>query len=115
MELLLNSTSQDAPIQQNVAERMAFLIQDAVERRRQVVDNFRTVYRLRSRYVHHGEVSSIDRAISEFYLNARTVIAIACKNIGRFPTKERFLYAVDNIKFGAKGVQSTVSTSGAAP
>jgi hypothetical protein len=46
------------PIQQNLGERIAFLIGDSLEKRKRIIKVTRETYTLRSRFVHHGH--SID-------------------------------------------------------
>lgn len=46
------------PIQQNLGERIAFLIGDSLEKRKRIIRVTRDTYALRSRFVHHG--GSID-------------------------------------------------------
>lgn len=46
------------PIQQNLGERIAFLIEDSLEKRKRIIKVTRDTYTLRSRFVHHGR--SID-------------------------------------------------------
>jgi hypothetical protein len=99
LEILLLKDSSE-PIQQNLGERIAFLTRQTVADRRAVVENIKIAYSIRSKYVHHGQSSTEENELSVFFLNARTVLAAACKNIGRFQTKHDFLDAVDNVKYG---------------
>jgi len=49
--LLLKDASE--PIQQNLGERMAFLIESKAEARQSIVQNVRAAYNMRSQYIHH--------------------------------------------------------------
>ena len=55
--LLKNSTE---PIQQNLAERLAFLLEEGVSKRKEVIKNVKEVYNIRSKYLHHGKNISSD-------------------------------------------------------
>ena len=47
------------PISQNLAERITFLIEEDIEKRIQLYDELKSLYRDRSKIVHHG-YSEID-------------------------------------------------------
>lgn len=66
--LLINSTE---PIQQNLAERLAFLLEGDVSKRKEVIKNVKEVYNIRSKYLHHGKSISSDNAsqLSFFFGN----------------------------------------------
>jgi hypothetical protein len=64
MLLLKNNTE---PIQQNLADRMAYACANSIDGRRKIVDLVKKVYEARSRYVHHGQSENIDKQlINEF-------------------------------------------------
>lgn len=97
--LLLKDSSE--PIQQNLGERMAFLIGADGKQRRAIVVNVRAIYHARSQYVHHRRVSSIDKkVVEEFIVNSRSVLQGAFARHKLFPTKADFIVEVDKIKFG---------------
>jgi hypothetical protein len=99
--LLLKNTSE--PIQQNLGERMAFLIaKDAVTRRR-VVANVKDAYQLRSNYVHHRRSEMKEETLLEFTSNAHKVLHAAIGSLPRFATPQDFIDAIDDIKFGGGG------------
>jgi Apea-like HEPN len=92
--------NQSEPIQQNVAERIAFLTTTQPEKRQAIVENFRKAYKTRSQYIHHRltttDVSELDQAFE----NIRAALAQAVVNLQEFDTKEEFLLAIDNTKLG---------------
>ena len=51
MILLRNDTE---PIQQNIGERMAFVVGRNVNERKAIINNFRRIYSVRSKFLHHG-------------------------------------------------------------
>lgn len=54
------------PIQGNLAERMAFLVGDSLDDRKKIVSTVREIYRVRSKYIHHGKRTSEDEVLQEF-------------------------------------------------
>ncbi len=64
MILLKNNTE---PIQQNLADRIAFACANTVEGRRKIVQIVKDIYSIRSRFVHHGQIDHTDnQLINEF-------------------------------------------------
>ena len=96
--LLLRDSSE--PIQQNLGERMAFLIRKSSQARRDIVHNIRAVYKLRSRYIHHRVNVSEEHELEAFTLNAWQVLHVALSGTNSCPTREAFIDAIDQIKFG---------------
>lgn len=92
--------NQSEPIQQNVAERIAFLTTTQPEKRQAIVENFRNAYKMRSQYIHHRltttDVSELDQA----FVNIRAALAQAVVNLQKFKTKDDFLGAIDKTKLG---------------
>ena len=91
----------DEPIQQNVGERMAFLLFGDFRSRIETVKNFKEMYGMRSQYIHHRVSSIVQDKFETFVRNAGFVLLAALKNISKFKTKDEFLHAIDRIKFGA--------------
>ncbi len=63
--LLRNQTE---PIQKNLGERMAYLVGDNVEGRKQIAKTVDEIYKIRSAFVHHGQtpkhIEILDRFLS---------------------------------------------------
>jgi hypothetical protein len=93
--LLRNDTE---PIQQNVGERMAFLIANNVEKRRAVIRNLKAAYSLRSRFVHHGHTIDELDAVRSFMLDAWIFFLELAKSSRRFDTKEQFIDHLEALK-----------------
>jgi hypothetical protein len=75
------------PIQKNVGERMALITGTTVEERKEIVANLVEVYKLRSKFVHHGQSSEDIEPIRHFMVNAWVCF---CNLLGwqkRFVTK----------------------------
>lgn len=95
--LLLRDGSE--PIQQNLGERMAFLIRTNPAQRRDVASNVRRVYGMRSSYVHHRTSTIEHEAIDTFISNSRQALAAAVTRLSQFTTKLQFIEQIDQIKF----------------
>src|SRR4051794_8425363 len=96
--LLLKDTSE--AIQQNVGDRIAFLLYSDPKARWDTVQNLRDVYRLRSQYLHH-RVSLADQAkLETFIMNAHFVLARALEWSDRFADRSQFIQLLDQAKYG---------------
>ncbi|QOX80701.1 hypothetical protein FY034_11325 [Trichlorobacter lovleyi] len=86
------------PIQQNLAERMAFLIENNIESRRKVIRDVRNAYSIRSSFVHHG--ASIDDfdALEKFMWHAWRAITVIISATKSIKTKEELLDHLDERK-----------------
>lgn len=96
--LLLRDSSE--PIQQNLGERMAFLLKKEPEARREIVRNVKDMYKLRSGYVHHGVSVEQENELDMFWLNAWTALLTAVGDVARFSRRVDFIDKIDDIKFG---------------
>lgn len=94
--MLLRSESE--PIQQNLAERLAFFTSQELSERKDIIKNVRHVYGLRSRYLHHGHSSSELEDLSTFFIRVWVFYVKLVNNSGRFKTKSEFLDAIDDYK-----------------
>jgi hypothetical protein len=94
--ILLKNSSE--PIQQNLGERLAFLIGENVEDRKNIISNVRDVYRLRSAFVHHG--TSIDdlKTLEIFMLNVWVAVIRLISVTDHFKTKNDFISSLDDRK-----------------
>ncbi|TPI27772.1 hypothetical protein FJW08_22670 [Mesorhizobium sp. B3-2-1] len=97
--LMLRNASE--PIQQNVAERVAFLTTRVPDKRQKIVENFKSSYKMRSQYIHHRLTALDEIELDQVFVNIRTALAQAVANLQRFKTKDDFLAAIDRTKFGA--------------
>jgi hypothetical protein len=97
--LLLKGSSE--PIQQNVGERMAFALSPNRLVRMKIVSNFKQVYDLRSKFLHHGnDVESVHvDALQEFMLNVWNCLRLVIHSHNKFQTREQLIEAIDNVKF----------------
>ena len=93
--LLRNNTE---TIQQNVGERMAFIVANTMEKRRAVIRNLKAVYGLRSRFVHHGHTIDELDTLRTFMLDAWVLFLELAKSSHRFETKDQFIDHLEAMK-----------------
>lgn len=86
------------PIQQNLAERMAFLIEKKVDNRRQVIRDVRNAYSIRSSFVHHGASIEDYEVLEKFMWHAWRAITAVITATKTVQTKDEFLDHLDLIK-----------------
>jgi hypothetical protein len=86
------------PIQQNLGERMAFLIGNTAEERKNIIKNLKTVYGLRSRFVHHGTSISDYQSLGNFMFNTWVAITQIIGQTISKQTKQEFIEYLDDQK-----------------
>jgi hypothetical protein len=88
------------PIQQNVGDRIAFAIgKDPIERRK-IVQTFKEIYAIRSRYIHHGtRLNDNNSLIQQFMQYAFITFDSLVRNIHQFKTKEECINALEHVKY----------------
>ena len=86
------------PIQQNLGERIATLVGRDLKNKKDIIGNIKSIYGLRSRFLHHAH--SIDEygELEEFMLNAWHAMVVVIENHNRFTTKQDFVSAIDDLK-----------------
>jgi len=94
--ILLRNSSE--PIQQNLAERLAFLIGENIEDRKNIISNVRDSYSLRSAFLHHG--ASIDdlKTLEKFMLNVWVAAIKLIFATDHFKTKNDFISYLNDRK-----------------
>jgi hypothetical protein len=92
--------NENEPIQQNISERMAFIVCGDPISRKELIKCTKAAYGLRSKFFHHGHNMSESEVLTEFFTNVWIFFMSVIKNIDKFETKEAFLEALDNIKLG---------------
>ena len=90
--------NENEPIQQNLADRIALFIGDGLEHRKKIVGSVKTVYGIRSKYLHHGNSSSELDELSEFfrYVWVFFVLLLGCTR--KYQSKAEFIEAIDDMK-----------------
>lgn len=91
--------NQNESIQDNVSRRIAFLISRDKQDRQNIARNFKQVYSMRSKFVHHAEQITHDEffAITKFIFNIWMVLLVTLHS-DKYKTKEEFIDSIeDNI------------------
>lgn len=86
------------PIQQNVGERLAFMIANNREERRATIQNLKAAYKLRSKFVHHGHSIDELETVRAFMLDAWVFFLELAKASRRFDTKEQLIDHLEAMK-----------------
>ena len=86
------------PIQKNLGERLAFLVGTTVEERKAIVKNVGEVYKVRSAFVHHGQVPRHQDALDRFLIIAWDAFAGLLRNRDQYKTKAALLGALEDRK-----------------
>ena len=95
--LLRNETE---PVQQNLAERIAFAIAKTTDERKNIVKTIKKIYSIRSKFVHHGDQTIKEREELDNFLNiAWRIFVLLTQNINSFKTKDEFITALEDLKF----------------
>lgn len=90
--------NENEPIQQNISERMAFVIGKGVDERRLIIKNAKATYGLRSRFIHHGQTVDDVKTLEEFMWNAWVCFVQLIKNANRFKSKKELIEAIEDLK-----------------
>jgi hypothetical protein len=94
--IFLKNTSE--PVEQNLAERMAFLIGKSLDDRKQIVKNVRNVYDLRSAFIHHGASIADFEVLEKFMLKAWYAVIQLISSTERFKNKSEFISRLEERK-----------------
>ena len=86
------------PIQQNVGERMAFVVAQGLEARRTTIRHLKDAYNLRSKFVHHGETIAEVETVRAFMLDAWRLFIALVKTSHRFKTKAQLIDYLEAMK-----------------
>jgi hypothetical protein len=90
---------QSESLQKHIGERMAFLIGQTVEARRDIISSYKVGYGLRSGAVHHGRVVTDEDTLRTFLPNTWFTLNKLITEADKFPTKQDMIAFVDDIKF----------------
>lgn len=86
------------PIQQNLGERVAFLIGQNSQERTDIVKNLREVYGIRSAFVHHGQTVRHVGIVDQFLVYAWTTFSRLMDLSVRYKTKAALIGALEDGK-----------------
>jgi hypothetical protein len=85
-------------IQQNISERIAFVIGTTTAERRSIISNIKSVYTFRSRFFHHGHGIDEVETISIFMANTWRFFTRLIQCVNHFSTTADFLNSVEERK-----------------
>jgi len=88
------------PIQQNLADRLALLLFSDPQSRMDAAQNVKSVYGMRSRYIHHGISLRDEAELERFTINSGLFLTGLVKRAPNFRTKVDFISAIDKLKYG---------------
>ena len=94
--LLKNDTE---PIQQNIADRMAFVLGNSVSERRSIVSLVKACYGLRSRFLHHGQTMSDLENLRKFMMYSWALFLHFLRSHEEFASKDEMLERIEERKF----------------
>ena len=86
------------PIQKNLGERMAFLIGQTAQQRKNIVKNIDEVYRIRSAFIHHGQTPRDVETVDHFLVNAWTSFSRLMDLSTEYQTKDALVGALEDLK-----------------
>jgi hypothetical protein len=86
------------PLGKNIGERLAFLMGNSLETRKEVLANAVEVYRLRSKFIHHGQSIKDVEVLQTFMLNAWTGFTVLLANINRLQSKDQLIDELEDRK-----------------
>jgi hypothetical protein len=95
--LIKNDTE---PIQQNLADRIAFAIARDGQERMHIVKCIKDSYVHRSKFVHHGLKADDINLLNEFIRIATNYLFSLLANINNFQNKEEMINAIEKRKYG---------------
>ena len=87
---------ENEPIQQNISKRMAYLIGNTVEQRKDIIANIIKIYKLRSSFIHHGQRIEDMETLLIFMKNAWIFFHILIKKINKFKDKQDLIDKIEN-------------------
>jgi hypothetical protein len=92
--LLRNQTES---IQDSVSRRIAFLISKEKKERQEIAKNFKEVYSMRSKFIHHAEQITHDEfsTLTKFIFNVWSFLLIALHS-ANFKTKDEFIDSIED-------------------
>jgi hypothetical protein len=89
---------ENEPIQNNIGERIAFIVGKTVDQRRSIIRNVKNTYSARSLFIHHGHsISDVD-TLEKFMRNVWEFFLQLIRDMDRYATKEDLIDAIEDRK-----------------
>jgi hypothetical protein len=95
--MLLRTASE--PIQDNIAERMAFLLGESLADRIEIYKLVKVVYDIRSRFLHHGQQPTDMETLAQFMKRVYVMFFQLILNRSQFETKDALIEMLWQRKF----------------
>ena len=86
------------PVQQTIAERIAFFMADRASERRRIIGIVKEAYSFRSSFLHHGKSVEDVETLRVFMRTAWECFCYLIQNMERFHTVEQLLSGIDEAK-----------------
>ncbi|HEV7737828.1 MAG TPA: hypothetical protein VGO47_10720 [Chlamydiales bacterium] len=85
-------------IQDAISWRMAYMQDVSVEKRREIIANVKTIYKLRSSFIHHGQIVGVNetKILTDFMMNGLLSLAALIPLAATQITKEEFFSNLEN-------------------
>jgi hypothetical protein len=94
---------ENEPIGVSISERIAFLVGDSATSRLEIAKNVKAVYRLRSRFIHHGdEVKTTEEQLDTLRTFMRSTFQCfmnLAHDAHRYPTRDHLITAIEARKY----------------
>jgi len=87
--------NENEPIQHNISRRIAYLIGNKAEQRKDIIENIIKIYKLRSSFIHHGERIEDLETLSIFMGNMWMFYLILIKKINDFKDKQELIDKIE--------------------
>jgi hypothetical protein len=97
VESLLLRNDQEV-IVTNIAERIAFIIGQSLQDRKEIISNVKETYGIRSKFVHHGAMPKDLAILKKFMIKVYLLFLCLPNKLYLYPTKEQFLDSIEDRK-----------------
>jgi hypothetical protein len=87
------------PIQQAIADRLAFFLETEASERQKTTHVVRAAYAARSGYVHHGRSIKEEEDLAIFFNVAWTFFIRLIPMLQRFQTRDEFIKSIEDVKY----------------
>jgi hypothetical protein len=91
---------ENEPIQKNIGERMAFLIENEPKKRKDVITNITKIYKIRSAFIHHGKTIDDVESLGIFLRNSYVFFTILIQYIDKFESNLKLIEKIEDIRLG---------------
>ena len=97
IETMLLKTDTE-PIQQNIGQRLSFLVGNNLAERKKVIKTIKDIYSIRSKYIHHGVIDFEDDELMRNFMNYAWIgFSRMIDNMDKFSTRMEFVEHLDNL------------------